>query len=43
MQEIYTEKGAGGRLRTEFFDGPHHCGLAEQRTIQEYLAAQLKP
>ena len=43
MQAIYQEKGADGRLRTEFFDGPHHCGLAEQRTIQEYLAAQLKP
>ena len=42
MQAIYEEKGAGGRLRTEFFDGPHHCGLAEQQTILDYLAAQLK-
>ena len=42
MQEIYQEKGAGGRLRTEFFDGEHHCGLAEQQTILDYLDAQLR-
>jgi len=42
MQEIYREKGAGGRLRTEFFDGPHHCGLAEQQTILRYLDEQLR-
>ena len=41
MQEIYQEKGAGGRLRTEFFDGPHHCGLAEQDSIMAFLAEQL--
>ncbi|MBQ9661464.1 MAG: alpha/beta fold hydrolase [Bacteroidales bacterium] len=42
MQEIYDGKGAGGRLRTEFFDGPHHCGLAEQETIIRYLDDQLR-
>lgn len=42
MQEIYAEKGAAGRLRTEFFDGGHHCGLAEQDTIIRYLDAQLR-
>ena len=42
MQEIYHEKGADGRLRTEFFDGPHHCGLQEQQTILDYLDAQLR-
>lgn len=42
MHEIYEQKGAGDRLRTEFFDGPHHCGLAEQETIISYLDAQLR-
>ena len=42
MQEIYAEKGAGGRLRTEFFDGAHHCGLQEQQTIIDYLDAMLR-
>lgn len=42
MQDIYEEKGAGGRLRTEFFDGAHHCGLREQQTIIGYLDAQLR-
>lgn len=41
MQELYRQKGAAGRLRTEFFDGAHHCGLAEQQTIIDFLAAQL--
>lgn len=42
MHEIYDARGAGERLRTEFFDGPHHCGLAEQDTILRYLDGQLK-
>lgn len=41
MQAIYDEKGADGRLRTEFFDGPHHCGKDVQKMIAEYLAGQL--
>lgn len=41
MQAIYSEKGASGKLRTEFFDGPHHCGTAEQDTITEYLCRSL--
>jgi hypothetical protein len=42
MQAIYEEKGAGGRLRTEFFEGEHHCGLREQQTLLAYLDAQLR-
>ena len=42
MQAIYEEKGAGGRLRTEFFEGEHHCGLREQQTILAYLDGQLR-
>ena len=42
MQAIYAEKHAGGRLRTEFFDGPHHCGLAEQQAILDFLGTRLK-
>lgn len=42
MQAIYQKKGAAGMLRTEFFDGSHHCGLAEQQAIINYLDRQLK-
>ena len=42
MQEIYESEGAGGELRTEFFDGPHHCGREVQRLITEYLDSCLK-
>ena len=42
MQAIYQKKGAAGMLRTEFFDGSHHCGLAEQQAIIDYLDRQLK-
>ena len=42
MQEIYESEGADGRLRTEFFDGPHHCGREVQRCITEYLDSCLK-
>ncbi len=40
MQEIYASEGApAGLLRTEFFDGPHHCGLREQDTILDYFGS----
>ena len=42
MQEIYESEGVGGKLRTEFFDGPHHCGKEVQRLITEYLDSCLK-
>ena len=42
MQDIYKEKGAAGLLRTEFFDGPHHCGLQEQETIIDFFDTQLR-
>ena len=41
MQAIYAGKNASGKLRTEFFHGPHHCGVAEQKTITEYLKSEL--
>ena len=37
MEKIYAGKGAEGRLRTEFFHGPHHCGPAEQQKIAEFF------
>ncbi len=37
MQEIYTEKGAEGRLRTEFFEGGHHCGKEVQSVIVDFF------
>ncbi len=37
MNAIYDEKGAHGQLRTEFFDGPHHCGKAEQQRIVAFF------
>ena len=37
MQEIYTEKGAEGRLRTEFFEGGHHCGKEVQSLIVDFF------
>ncbi len=42
MQRIYSEKGAAGKLRTEFFHGTHHCGPAEQKTISDFLKAELQ-
>lgn len=41
MQALYGEAGGEGRLRTEFFDGGHHCGLREQETILQYFKEQL--
>lgn len=43
MRQIYSEKGADGMLLTEWFDGPHHCGLGEQERIMAYLDEHLKP
>lgn len=37
MQSIYRENGAAGALRTEFFEGGHHCGLREQQTIIHFF------
>ena len=42
MQEIYESAGAAGKLRTEFFDGPHHCGREVQMMITDYLDLYLK-
>lgn len=43
MQATYaSRKKSQGKLRTEFFPGPHHCGLAEQKTITDYLKKELK-
>ena len=38
MQEIYLENGAPGLLRTEFFEGGHHCGLREQQLILDFFS-----
>ena len=37
MQSIYDEHGAEGRLRTEFFEGGHHCGKEVQRRIVDFF------
>ncbi|MCR5244909.1 MAG: alpha/beta hydrolase family protein, partial [Bacteroidales bacterium] len=39
MQDIY---GMPSALRTEFFDGPHHCGLAVQERITAFLDSTLQ-
>lgn len=41
MNEIYGQKGDNGRLQTEFFEGPHHCGIEVQRRICDFLSVQL--
>ena len=44
MQEIYSchsERSEESPLRTEFFEGGHHCGLAEQERIIGYLRQTL--
>lgn len=43
MQAIYSESCACGQLDTEFFDGPHHCGLDVQRRITDWLVKDLEP
>ena len=42
MQEIYKENGAGNLLGTEFFEGGHHCGAAQQERVIRYLDYYLK-
>lgn len=42
INSVYSDKGASGQAVTEFFDGAHHCGKAEQKTIVEFLDNQLK-
>lgn len=37
MHEIYDAAGASGMLDTEYFDGPHHCGVEVQERITDYL------
>ena len=41
MHAIYDASSASEALRTEFFDGPHHCGATVQQTITDYLTANL--
>ena len=41
MQAIYAEAGTPSLLRTEWFDGGHHCGLHEQETILQFFRQQL--
>ena len=33
-----NENGAPGLLRTEFFEGGHHCGLREQQLILDFFS-----
>lgn len=42
MQAIYAKAGAHGLLRTEFFDGGHHCGIREQALILDYFRQQFR-
>ena len=42
LQQIYREEGAEGALKTEFFEGGHHCGKAQQRTLVRFLDGILK-
>lgn len=37
MQSIYSDHGAEGLLRTEFFEGGHHCGRQVQAVIVDFL------
>ena len=40
MQALYAEAGSD-RLQTRFFEGGHHCGLAEQETILAFFRENL--
>lgn len=42
MQDIYSAAGASGAMQTEFFEGPHHCGLEVQDRIIEFFQTTLK-
>lgn len=37
MREYYKKDGAAENLVTEFFDGPHHCGIDVQDRIADYF------
>jgi len=37
----YYDEAGSGALRTEFFDGGHHCGKIVQKMIVEYLDSHL--
>ena len=41
MQDIYAQARCPEVLRTLFFDGGHHCGLAEQETILDFFRETL--
>ncbi|MBR3406102.1 MAG: dienelactone hydrolase family protein [Bacteroidales bacterium] len=41
MQDIYADAGATG-LRTEWFDGGHHCGIPEQERILQFFRIYLR-
>ena len=41
MNRIYDDAGVHGQLRTEFFDGPHHCGLDVQETLIDFFRTTL--
>ena len=41
MQSIYSGKGAEGMLRTEFFEGGHHCGKEVQAVVVDFLEKNL--
>lgn len=41
MREYYRIAGAEEQLRTDFFDGPHHCGVDVQERIISYLQQEL--
>jgi len=41
MQEIYSSEGTPNGLKTEFFDGPHHCGEDVQALILDYFKEQI--
>ncbi|MBQ9463099.1 MAG: dienelactone hydrolase family protein [Bacteroidales bacterium] len=37
MRRIYEDGAASGELRTAFFEGGHHCGAEEQRSIEKFF------
>ena len=41
MQSIYSGKGAEGMLRTEFFEGGHHCCKEVQAVVVDFLEKNL--
>ena len=41
MHDIYEAAGCGEALKTEFFEGGHHCGKKEQGLIVDFLEKSL--